>query len=400
MTFVIRLPLERPTVASEYGCAKLEGADGRWASRAEPCSIVELGARTDRDAVVLIPAEALSWHCVDLPDYMHKLEARMRLIMESLLEQKVLEDAASLHIALQADWRSQSRVWVCVCNKDWLLAHMQLLSTARMRIQRIVPELVPATDDTLIVQVLDEPDGEAVWFCSKDGGVWGGGGLNELPSLEVIKKWNSHGMQDICVESEPSLLEQAKAVFGPDVNARSLPGLWSRSVASSWDLAQFELARYTRKRFGSQKDTRLSQAMAWGIGLVVMMQVLCVNIWSWRTQAHWKQQQVQISSLVREVFPQIRVILDPVKQMEKEVDQLALNHHKGVRNGFYTLLAALTSAASNSPLTMDKLEFKDGRLHIEGWDAAQWDGWLEQLDRQEWQWHVEGPVLIIEPRPV
>jgi general secretion pathway protein L len=402
MTFVIRLPLERPTQLSKYSCANINAAENRLEvhSDAEACRLVELGARKVKDMVVLVPIAALSWHCLDMPPYMHKLETRMRLVVQSLLEQKVLDDAATLHMALQADWRTQTRVWICVCDKEWILAHIQMLESVGVRIQRIVPELVPAADDTLMVQVWDEPDGEAVWFCSKHGGVWNGGTLDELPPLEHIKTWSSSGTHGIQVESTPPMLDKARAVFGPEVKVMSSVSQWSRAIGSSWDMGQFDLARYTKRRSWSNADSRFTQSMLWGVCLIVLMQLVAVNIWSWRTQAHWKQQQSQITAVVREVFPEIPVILDPVKQMEKGVDQLALSHQRLARNEFFTLLAGLTSVSPNSPLTLNKLEFKDGRLHIEGGDSAQLEAWLETLDQQKWRWTVDGPVLTLEPQPI
>ncbi len=56
---------------------------------------------------------------------------RLRSILEGLLEDRLLDDPAQLHFALQPGARAGSPVWVAVCDRSWLRDHLQALEAAR-----------------------------------------------------------------------------------------------------------------------------------------------------------------------------------------------------------------------------------------------------------------------------
>ena len=52
-------------------------------------------------------------------------DTRLRSILEGLLEDRLLDDPAQLHFALQPGARAGSPVWVAVCDRSWLRDHLQ-----------------------------------------------------------------------------------------------------------------------------------------------------------------------------------------------------------------------------------------------------------------------------------
>ena len=76
---------------------------------------------------VMVPAHALSWHRVLVPKAQ---PARMRAALEGLLEEKLLDEPASLHFALEPGAKPGANAWVAVCDKAWLTNELKTLHAA------------------------------------------------------------------------------------------------------------------------------------------------------------------------------------------------------------------------------------------------------------------------------
>ena len=172
-TLILQLPIGPPQANTLYPHAWAEGASQtsplalKWASSA-------LLPKLDRtsELVVMVPALALSWHRAELPPGLHKQKARLLAALQGLLEERLLDDPAQLHMALPRQWKKAPSAWVAVCDKAWLQAHLSALETEGLTVHRIVPEFSP---DTPSLQITATGDAETgwLWTCQAERGVWG-----------------------------------------------------------------------------------------------------------------------------------------------------------------------------------------------------------------------------------
>jgi general secretion pathway protein L len=102
------------------------------------------------EVVLLVPANRLSWHKVQLPKgslgrrfLRDGGPARLRAVLEGLLEDLLLDDTAQLHFAIAPNPEPDAPVWVAVCDSSWLRAALQAFEQAGRPVGRIVPEFAP-----------------------------------------------------------------------------------------------------------------------------------------------------------------------------------------------------------------------------------------------------------------
>ena len=143
-TLILQLPLELPLAQTSYLHAWVEDDAQTAPLRLQwsPANLLPPTAR-DTECVLMVPAAALSWHAVALPNGLHKAAGRLQAALHGLLEERVLDEPAHLHMALAPHWKNTPRQWVAVCDKAWLQAHLNALDAAGLTIHRIVPEFCP-----------------------------------------------------------------------------------------------------------------------------------------------------------------------------------------------------------------------------------------------------------------
>lgn len=159
ISFIISLPAASAdaTVLYDYVLSTDGSAETRTAS--VPLSLLPQPPERQTEVVVLLPMSALSWHQVTLPkgSLARGLRAdrgasRLRAILDGLLEDRLLDEPAQLHLALQPQPVAEVPVWVVACDRAWLHAHLQALAQAGLAAGRIVPEFTPeALTQTLYV---------------------------------------------------------------------------------------------------------------------------------------------------------------------------------------------------------------------------------------------------------
>ena len=134
-----------PTTAFSYTLT----ADGHTELRhaSAPAALLPEPARPGGEVVAVVPARALSWQRVQLPQGVPlgagQQTPRLRSVLEGLLEDQLLDDPAQLHFALEPGARAGEPVWVAVCDRAWLREALQVLEAAGRRVSRVVPEFAP-----------------------------------------------------------------------------------------------------------------------------------------------------------------------------------------------------------------------------------------------------------------
>ena len=370
------------------------------------------------ELVVMVPINMLSWHTVVLPKGVGPDSPRLRHVLGSLLEEHLLDEPEQLHLAMAPGTAPSFATgaekgvtyWVAACDKHWLQSHLQAIESAGMNPSRIAPEfhpdavydstndLVPAADTTqihviglteqtplLVVQaggrVVCLPFSAASIAAVQTG----------LPSPEIP---NSDRM--LSVFAEPSLATLAERYFSGKVLINSRQQRWLAACRSDWDLAQFDLASSGHSRtFKRLLDAGRHVLHAprwrptrWGLGALVVINLLGVNLWAWKEQSAQQAQRMAIQNTFLQTFPQVKVVVDAPLQMQREVTALRQATGGSSSQGLEAVLAAVGAALppgsgpgaidmSNDEINMKGLQLRaesmstlSARLKPLGYDAS------------------------------
>lgn len=396
---IISLPLAAASANGLYTFCEGSGAASvRQASAA-------LLPRSGRNAevVAVVPAAALSWHAVELPAGKALRGANLRAVLVGLLEERVLDDTQLLHFALQPQWQAGQRAWVAVCQKTWLQGHLQALEAADLSVHRVVPELSPISPQTLdaVPQLLVTGTPESSWlWVSAAQGVWGlpfPSGRDSLsPDLlasaqlraePAVAEWTEHQLQ-----RQPSLVQPAQRLL--------------TAAQSDWDLAQFDLAatgsaRWLKTLVRMQQTLWQSSAWRparWGLGVLLVSQLLGLNAWAWKLQADLRQRQAGMAQVMTLTFPEIQVVVDAPLQMRREVQRLRQASGQTASDGLESLLAALGQALPPGT-AVNQISYEAGELRLKDLTLTEAQGaqLQTQLQTQQVQARRVGAEWVISP---
>ena len=307
------------------------------------------GAR-DKEIWALVPAEAISWHRINLPAGLQKQSNRLASALQSLMEERLLDEPELLHLALQPEWEANAPAWVAACNKAWLQQHLAQLQTMGHVVHRIVPEWVPNTQAGGVSAWISGVPEDAWLWVSDTQGAW------RLP-LEAginfwIEKLKLANQQDIPaqlrIQADPAVAELAqKALRQLQANAATDTAdrlaswrvevaagasRYAQAAASQWDLAQFEFAAHGSARW-LQKIKRIWQTFAnspswkaarWSLALLVLAQLIGLNVAAWQLNAQAQLQSDLQNNILSQSFPHVTVVDAPL-QMAKELERLQRN---------------------------------------------------------------------------
>ena len=309
-----------------------------------------VGAR-DKEIWALVPAEAISWHRVNLPAGLQKQSNRLAVALQSLMEERLLDEPELLHLALQPDWEPNAPAWLAACNKAWLQQHLTQLQTMGHVVHRIVPEWVPNTQAGGVSAWISGVPEDAWLWVSDTQGAW------RLPLEAGIRFWiekfkSASSQQDIpsqlLIQADPAVADLAqKALRQMQANAptdtadrlsawrvevATGTSRYAQAAATQWDLAQFEFAAHGSARW-LQKAKRIWQTFAnspawkaarWSLALLVLAQLIGLNVAAWQLNAQAQLQRDLQNNILTQSFPHVTVVDAPL-QMAKELERLQRN---------------------------------------------------------------------------
>lgn len=372
-----------PGAAAAYDYAVT--SDGRTATvqASAPLALLPAVARGS-EIVAVVPVAMLSWHRVEIPKGVGMGSPRVRVILESLLEDRLLDEADQLHLALAPDAAAGAATWVAACDKRWLRAHLQALEAAGRPVGRIVPEFSPVAGP-LQLHVLGDAD--TPQMVATGGAVVGvqylpfsaaAMSLLPLPSVSsmpgvVMEDNDADAGADMLVFAEPIHAAQAEHLLQRKVGLLTRPQRWLDASRSPWDLAQLELlssgrTRTVKRLSGVGRDLWQSSAWKparWGMLLLLLANLVGLNVWAWKEQSALARQRAAMVSTLTQTFPQVKVVVDAPVQMERQV--AALRQATGVSSGrdLEAMLAALVTALP-SDRSADGIEFVAGEARFKG----------------------------------
>lgn len=384
-TLILFLPSARPGAATEYSYTLT--ADGHTALRhaTSPAALLPEPTRPGGEVVAVVPARALSWQRVQLPPGLPlgagQQTPRLRSVLEGLLEDRVLDDAAQLHFAIEPGAHAGAPVWVAVCDRAWLREHLQALEAAGRRVARVVPEFAPGPTPSGRPELcaLGTPEDACVVLTGQGADH----GVAVLPLSSMAMALARAGTvagtgtddEDAAplVRAEPAVAALAEQTLGQRATLHTASQRALEAARGDWDLAQFELASTGRTRAlrkaGSVASALLHapqwRAARWGAVLLVVAHLVGLNAWAWKERQTLAAKQTTVRTLLTQTFPKVQVVVDAPLQMERELAQLRQAAGSVSPRDLEPLLAAAGTAlpAGRQPTT---IEYSPGELRLRG----------------------------------
>ncbi|MBK6592240.1 MAG: general secretion pathway protein GspL [Burkholderiales bacterium] len=328
------------------------------------------------EIVAVVPAAQLSWHQLDLPKgtldrglFQDGNAARLRSVLDGLLEERLLDEPEQLHYAIEPQTRPGAPVWVAACNRAWLHAWLQALEQAGRPIARIVPELAPSTSETpsTLLQAVGSADAPQL-LCAGPNGV----AVLPLSAASVVllgPLLNDSTAADIV--AEPAVAALAEGLFSGRVRIETEAQRALRSAQSSSDLAQFDLLRTRRAR--TQKSlSNWTHALwrapqwkpaRWVVAALVAVNLLGLQAWAWKEQASLVAKKASIREVLTTTFPDVRVVVDAPLQMERALAGLQRQSGAASSADLEEMLGRFQALAPELPAPT-AIEFIAGELRL------------------------------------
>ena len=405
-TLIICLPAATSGATTGYDYAVT--ADGRTLAvhSSAPVALLPTPARGG-EVIAVVPVTMLSWHQVELPKGVGPGSPRLRPILEGLLEDRLLDDAARLHLAVAPAVNASGSVWIAACDRQWLATHLQALEAAQRPVSRVVPEFAPDTGP-MRLYALDEPDAPQLVITGENAG-----GVIRLPltasapgMIEALPAEAGEQDAHVLVLAEPGVAALAEQVLQTKVSLMTRPQRWLDAARSPWDLAQFDLVssgrtRTVKRLSGIGRELLQSPAWRparWGIAALLLGNLLGLNAWAWREQSALEATRASLRSMLTQAFPQIRVVVDAPLQMEREVATLRQASGAASERDLETMLA-VAGAAIPVGRVPGSIEFAAGEARLKGLqlNAQEGSSLALQLKSLGYAARVEGETTIIKP---
>lgn len=363
-SLLVSLPLEPAGTATEWGFALTPDGRALGEHGKAPAALLPLPRGTGAEVVAVVPVQALGWHRIELPKGIAPGTPRLRAALEGLLEEQLLDDTESVHLALEPGARAGAPAWVAVCDRHWLRERLQLLEAAGRPVGRIVPEFAP--EGTASLTALGDP-AQPLLVASSEAGVLA------LPLAPAATGLLPQLPGDAPRVAEPALAALAEQVLQQKFALQQAAQRWVEAARTRWDLAQFEFASSSRTRALKKLAGGWAEVLhgapwrpaRWAAGLLVAIHLVGLNAWAWKERASLAAQREAVRRTFTDTFPQVRVVIDAPVQMEREVAALRQQTGAPSPRDLDALLAALAASlpAGRVPTT---LEYGTGQLRAGG----------------------------------
>lgn len=396
-TLTVALPQTLPDHALELGYVLSH--DGRTVTQHgfAPLALLPKADTT----VLVVPAQKLSYHPLTLPQ---APKARLRAALEGLLEDRLLDAPETQALAIAPDAQTRRETWVASCDKAWLQAHLEAFEQAGLNTRRVVPQAWPqaernltatgSVNDAWLVRtdasgVLASPLASAGFLCA------------DLP-------------QDEAITSPPEISQLVEQTLGRAVQLRSTSAALLACQASPWDLAQFDvrlshsspLGRRLTKTWQSFVHDASWRWARWGLGALLLSQVLGVAGLAWQESHRLEQKKALQTQLFTQTFPQVKAIIDPSVQMQRELNALRAASPVSGPSDLEAELAGLGTALAGlgrtEPLAAPKsLQYSAGILSLKGLRPSPQASaaLVERLQAQGYRASLQDETLTLKVKP-
>ena len=364
-----------------------------------------VGAVRAGHTTVVVPAQALSWHRVQLPAGVQRQGPRLRAVLEGLLEDQLLDDPAHMHFALQPAPASQGPVWVATCARSWLRHALLALEHAGHQVSTVVPEWAPQADADTLWVTGNADTAQAVWVDGS-GVHWRPLSADHTTSASIPESWLPRTLQ-----AEPAVAGLAEALHRGEVQVLSRDERLQHCAQSDWDLAQGDMARsHPATRRIQQAAAALWQApqwrpARWAAVALLGVQLLGLNVAAWQANSQLAQQRSALNATLLATFPNTPVVVDAPLQMERGVAGLRQASGSASARDLESLLAALGSLEGFEALAPAKyapaaIDFVANEVRVRGLALTpeQLPPVQNQLQTRGYSARLDGDTLLLSPR--
>lgn len=407
-TLILTLPLARSGPATEYRYTL--SADGRNATRhaSAPAALLPAPGRAG-EVVAVVPIQALSWQRVSLPPGVGLQAPRLRSVLEGLLEERLLDEPAQLHFALEPGARPGAATWVAVCDRAWLRESLRALEAAGRPVARVVPEFAPGPTASghCELHALGSPEDPQLVLTGQGTAQ----GVVVLPLSAAALALTGPippGEAPPPVLSEPAVAMLAERTLGRSVRLCTDSERALQAAAGNWDLAQFDLANSGQARAlrkaGSLAGALLRapqwRAARWGALALALAHLAGLNAWAWQERQSLAAKQAGVRSALTQTFPQVKVVVDAPVQMERELAQLRQAAGTLSARDLEPLLAAAAHALPPGA-TPTALDYASGELRLRGitLDTQALASAETTARARGYQLHTAGDSLVLRASP-
>jgi general secretion pathway protein L len=280
--------------------------------------------------------------------------ARLRAALQALAEPHLLTDPTTAYVA--ASRRLGSRATLAVLDRVLLQRALEVLRRVKIAPATAAPEqlTLPLAEGRWRLRL------QAAYGCLRTAelrGIACSASTDGEPPVELRLALEQAG------EARP----QAVEVEGPcDIEAWSKAlgiAVVAASTPARVEPAPLELLQY---EFGPRVvDWRAWQAPAALAALCALTWIVGLNLDAWRMLREERALRGRLEATLRQAFPRVPVVLDPVAQMRRGVSDLRTGADAADPRDFLPLAASLARALPNEVDVVRALEFREQVLRVD-----------------------------------
>jgi general secretion pathway protein L len=423
---------------SDFSIAPAAGSTAQldWATSTTGQSVLDHGQSPasllprDDDVVLVLPPRAVSWHRLALPKVG---SARLRAVLDGLLEDRLLTDTMEMHFALEPGGRAGQTVWVAACERVWLRSWLQAMEEAGRPVSRIVPAIWPLAplggpatpgNDLTPAPTLHwaHDEGNQVWLSSAsplgvrstplpDGGTsaFGDSAFSGLSTTagSVSNELLNADPDTTRLLADPAVASRAERAFNQRFELVPRPSWLLQCAQSDWNLAQFDLSLSAGARRGQrlrQTVRRLRSAPVWkparwGFGALVAVQLLGLNMAAWSERNSLSAKQQAVTQTLQQTFPNVTLVLDAPAQMQRELSRLQQASGQLAGGDLETMLGAVSQALPGDGLAAAAVAYTPGEARLGQWPGGEdtLRSVQDTLERNGWRVRSDGAELTLQP---
>ena len=348
-------------------------------------------------AVVVLSESDVSWQRITLP---RAPATRLRAAVAGVLEEQLLEDAETLHLALAPNFAAGQPTWVAVVDRAWLKAELTALDKAGVAVERAVPMAwpedtplghfgAPSGHDAGAPMLLTWSDANGVATLALHGAL----------ARQMLPQWTA---QPARWSAHPAVAAPAERWLGSSVMVQGDDQRLLQAMRSLWNLLQFELAPRHRGTLAVRDAIRRWRSASWrpvrwGLAALVALQVVGLNLWVWHQARQITAKREATVALLKSTYPQVRAVVDAPAQMVRETDLLRSAAGQSGETDLETLLNVTASAWPAGLPPLQTLRFESGRLSFAatGWSEAQIALFRSQLAAAGWSASADAGAMTV-----
>lgn len=390
-----------------------------WASSSDGQQVINHGTSAlsalpaDAETVLVLPPQSVSWHTVTLPKVP---AARLRAVLDGLLEERLLSDTADLHFALAPGAKAGASVWVAACHKGWVKSWIQALDQSGHPVTRIVPGLSPLlasggteTPDLIVHWAHHQTD--QAWLASASAA--GVSCTPLIPQVGAALATMAPVSETTQVQwlAEPVAAAQAEQCFDQRFTLLTLPDWLLRCAQSDWNLAQFDLSQSNSARRGQRlrqfwRELRSAPAWRparWGLVALVAVQLIGVNAAAWQERRSLRSKQQSLSQVLQATFPDVKLVLDAPVQMQRELSNMRQARGQLSTGDLEAMLSAIAKASVEEPAVLRSIQYQrqanggEGLFSGDASAATVWPKLQAALRRAGWDTAVQDNSITLSP---